>query len=126
MGRGRASEVIFLNDFHWSPQIISWNDFLLMSEGQPVHLPAPKSHLCKDIVFDKDKPIFGTSKYELVSVRGGVVDERETEMIKVRWQIFHLSCQILQQDQQAVPPCGKCFACLVLSKFERASSEEQD
>ena len=59
--------------FRWSPQIIPWHDLLLMLEGQPVHLPAPKSHFCKDIVFDKDTPIFGTSKHELVFVRGGVV-----------------------------------------------------
>ena len=90
------SEVIFLNDFRWSPQIIPWHDLLLMLEGQPVHLPAPKSHFCEDIVFDKDTPIFGTSKHELVFVRGGVVDERETEMMQLRWRIFHLSRQISQ------------------------------
>ncbi len=97
-----------------------------MSEGQPVHLPAPKSHFCKDIVFDRDTPIFGISKHELVFVRGGVVDERETEMMQARWRIFHLSRQIRQQDQRAVPPCGKCFARLVLSEIGRASSEEQE
>ena len=74
------AEVIFLNDFRWSPQIIPWHDLLLMLEGQPVHLPAPKSHFCKDIVFNKDTPIFGTSKHELVFV-GGVVDERGTVKI---------------------------------------------
>jgi len=120
------SEVIFLNDFRWSPQIIPWHDLLLMLEGQPVHLPAPKSHFCKDIVFDKDTPIFGTSKHELVFVRGGVVDERETEMMQVRWRIFHLSRQISQQDQKTVPPCGKCFARLVLSEIGIASSGEQE
>ena len=71
-------------------------------------------------------PIFGTSKHKLVFIRGGVVDERDTEMMKVQWQISHLSRQILQQDQKAVPLCGKCFACLVLSEFGRASSEEQE
>ena len=95
-----------------------------MLEGQPVHLPARKSHFCKDIVFDKDTPMFGTSKHELVFVRGGVVDERETEMMQVRWRIFHLSCQISQQDQKTVPPCGKCFAHLVLSEIGIASSGE--
>ena len=97
-----------------------------MLEGQPVHLPAPKSHFCKDIVFDKDTPIVGTSKHELVFVRGGVVDERETEMMQVRWRIFHLSRQISQQDQKTVPPCGKCFARLVLSEIGIASSGEQE
>ena len=35
------AEVIFLNDFRWNSQIIQWHDFLLMLEGQTVHLPAP-------------------------------------------------------------------------------------
>ena len=122
----KHAEVIFLNEVRWSTQIIPWHDLLLMLEGQPVHLAPPKSHFCKDIVFDKDTPIFGTSKHELVFVRGGVVDERETEMMKVRWRIFRLSRQILQQDQKAVPPCGKCFARLVLSEFGRASTEQQE
>jgi len=69
-----------------------------MLEGQPVHLPTPKSHICKDIVFDKNTSIFGTSKHELVFVQGGVVNERETEMMRVPWRIFHLSRPILQQD----------------------------
>ena len=97
-----------------------------MLEGQPVHLPAPKSHFCKDIMVDKDTPIFGTSKHELVFVPGVVVDERETEMMQVQWRIFHLSRKIPQQDQKAVPPCGKCFARLVLSEIGRASSGEQE
>ena len=109
-------EVIFLNDFRWSPQIIPWHDLLLMLEGEPVHLPAPKSHFSKDIVFDRDTPIFGTSKHELVFVRGGVVDERETQMMQVRWRIFNVSRQIRQEEQKKVPPCGKCFARLVLGE----------
>ena len=76
-----------------SPQMKPWHDLLLMLEGQPVHLPAPKSHFCKDILFHKDTPIFGTSKHELVFVRGGVVHERETEMMQVRWRIFHLAAK---------------------------------
>ena len=37
-------------------------DLLLVLEGDPVHLPAPKSHFCKDIVFDRGTPTFGTSR----------------------------------------------------------------
>ena len=47
------SECIFLNDFRWSAQVVQWHDFLLMLEGQMVHLPAPKTRYAKDIVFDK-------------------------------------------------------------------------
>jgi len=37
------AEVIFLNDFRWSHQVIPWHDFLLLLEGETVHLPAPKN-----------------------------------------------------------------------------------
>ena len=37
-------EILFLNDFRWSIQILAWHDMLLLLEGQTVHLPAPKSH----------------------------------------------------------------------------------
>ena len=37
-------EILFLNDFRWSSQILAWHDMLLLLEGQTVHLPAPKSH----------------------------------------------------------------------------------
>ena len=80
VGAGKA-EVIFLNDFRWNPQIIQWHDLLLMLEGQPVHLPAPKSYFSKDLEFTRDTPIFCTTKHDLVYVKGGVIDERETEMM---------------------------------------------
>lgn len=59
-------------------------------------------------------------------VRGGVVDERETEMMKVRWRIFHLNRQIRQEDQRKVPPCGKCFACFVLIESASSSGEGEE
>ena len=62
----------------------SYSLALLLLEGQLVHLPAPKSHFAKDMVFDRDTPIFATSKYPLVFVKNGMVDKRETEMMTVR------------------------------------------
>ena len=38
------AECIFLNDFRWSTELISWKEFLLLLEGQQVHLPTPKNH----------------------------------------------------------------------------------
>ena len=77
------AEVIFLNDFRWSPQVLAWHDLLLHLEGHIVHLPAPKSHYSKDIVFDKDTPIFCTSKHQFVFIKGGQIDDKETEMMAV-------------------------------------------
>ena len=108
------SEVIFLNDFRWSSQIIPWHDLLLLLEGQTVHLPAPKSHFSKDIVFENDSPIFCTSKDEITFVRGGVLDQRETEMMSVRWKIFHFHYQIPFTQQKSVPACPRCFSELIL------------
>ena len=71
------AELIFLNDFRWNPQIIHWHNLLLMLEGQPVHLPAPKSYFSKDLEFTRDTPIFCTTKHDLGYVKGGVIDERE-------------------------------------------------
>ena len=112
------AEVLFLNDFRWSPQIIAWHDLLLMLEGQLVHLPAPKSHFAHDLVFDKDTPIFSTSKHQLVYVKGGVVDERETEMMAVRWKIFNFNRQISQEEQRDIDPCPACFARLILESYD--------
>ena len=88
MGSENA-EVIFLNDFRWSPEILAWKDMLLLLEGQTLHLAAPKTHFAKDIVFDRDTPIFATSKGPIVFVgKGGGFDEKETEIMSARWKLF--------------------------------------
>lgn len=108
------AEVLFLNDFRWSQQIIAWHDLLLMLEGQLVHLSAPKSHYAKDMVFDRDTPIFCTTKHPIVLVRSGHVDERETEMMSVRWKVFAFNYQIPVEDQKEILPCPTCFSRLIL------------
>lgn len=111
------AEVLFLNDFRWSPQIISWHDLLLMLEGQLVHLSAPKSYYAKDLAFDGDTPIFATSKYPLVLVKNGAIDERETEMMNVRWKVFSFNYQIPREEQTDIVPCPTCFCRLILGEF---------
>jgi len=109
-----SAECIFLNDFRWSHQLITWHDFLLMLEGQMVHLPAPKTHYAKDMVFEKDTPIFCTSKHQFIFVKNGVIDDRETEMMCIRWKVFTLNYQIPADEQRYVPSCSKCFARFIL------------
>ena len=108
------TECIFLNDFRWSQQIIPWHDFLLMLEGQLAHLPAPKTHYAKDIVFDKGTPIFSTSKQPIIYIKNGIIDQRETDMMVVRWKVFHLNVRIPEEKQKEIPPCPKCFATFIL------------
>lgn len=110
------AEIIFLNDFRWSPSIIQWHDFLLLLEGQLVHSPATKLHYAKDIVFNRDTPIFATGKNPIVFVKNGMLDEKETEMMSVRCKVFRFHSQIPEEKQKDIPPCGKCFATLVLGE----------
>ena len=54
----KMGELIFLNYFRWSPEMIAWKDLLLLLEGrQPVHLPSPKIHYALDITMETHTPI---------------------------------------------------------------------
>lgn len=108
------AECIFLNDFRWSQAVIPWNDFLVMLEGDIVHLPAPKTHFARDISLTSDTPIFCTGKHRLMYIKNGIVDERECCMMDCRWLEFHFTYQIPREQQREIPSCPKCFAELVM------------
>ena len=89
-------EVAYLNDFRWSPELIKWSDFLLLLEGQTVHLARPRNIFATDLCIQRDNtlPIFATSKgpNEYVGQYNSR-DERETDMMSSRWNMFvHFSC----------------------------------
>jgi hypothetical protein len=83
------AEVILLQDFHFSKEVITWKDLLLLLEGETVKLPAPKNNFANDVVISSDVPIFATSKAPIV-YKGpyNVEDERETEMMNSRWRMI--------------------------------------
>lgn len=109
-----TSEVILLNDLRWTSNLITWNNFLLLLEGQPLHFPAPKSHYSKDIFLVKDIPVFATSTERLSLVKRGMLMEKETEMMSVRWHVFDFKHQIPSNEQKDIPACCACFAKLNL------------
>ena len=86
---------------------------LLLLEGQTVPLPTPKSHFAKDLVFDTDTPILCTAKHELLFIKAGCIDEKETEIMRVRWQLFIFFSQIPEHEQRHVPPCPRLFATFI-------------
>lgn len=108
-------DVIFLNDFRWSAEIIPWNDLLLLLEGQPVRFPAPKNHRAKDVLLERDVPVFATSKSEIKHVgKYNKECETETEMMSVRWKVFQFHKQIPMSETKDIVPCPRCFSNLVL------------
>lgn len=102
------------DDFRWHPSIIAWGDLLQLLEGDTLHLPAPKNFCKKDIEFVKDTPFFATADAPLVLVKGGCVDQANTQMMQVRWRFFNFWRQIPEEHQQQVPPCQRCFARLII------------
>ena len=66
------AELLFLNDIGWSLQVIPLHDLLLLLEGEPVHLQAPKIHYAQDTLLTGDTPIFATSPSGLQFIRHGV------------------------------------------------------
>lgn len=110
-----GKEVCFLNDFRWSPESIAWSDFLLLLEGQTVNLPRPKNQFATDLLIDRSNKlaIFATSK-EAIKYAGkfGIPDERENDMMAVRWHMFTFYHEI--KNIRIIDPCPRCFAELVL------------
>ena len=44
------AEMVILQDFRWSSELICWKDLLLLPEGEPVKLPSPKNLFETDVV----------------------------------------------------------------------------
>ena len=109
------AEVILLNDFRYSKELITWKDLLLLLEGDTVKLPAPKNHYIADVIIDTDVPIFATSKSK-ITYRGpfNSTDDRESEMMDSRWKIVEFKHEFKEEEQKVIKPCGHCFAKLVL------------
>ena len=57
---------------------------------------------------------FNLYKQPLSFVKHGILDDRETEMMTVRWNTFNLYNQIPGCRQKAVNPCPACFASFIL------------
>ena len=90
---------MLLNDFRGSNELIIWQDLLLLLEGEPVKLAAPKNVLSEDIYIISDIPIFATS-ISMTEFCGhyNTADDMEDEMTKVRWRVFSFSHVFPMED----------------------------
>ena len=77
------AELVFLNDFHWNPTLISWETFLMLLEGDITHLPAPTNFCERDIEVKNYVPIVATADMPIVFVKGGAIDQVNTHMMEV-------------------------------------------
>ena len=110
-------ELAYLNDFRWSAELIAWNAFLLLLEGQTVHLPRPKNLYANDMTISRTNtiPIFATSKGPIEYIgKYNVRDDRETDMMSSRWNVFTFNHQIPLNETKDMPACPHCFTTLVM------------
>ena len=107
------AEIIFLNDFRWSPTTIAWADFLQALEGDTVHLPAPKNFCRRDIELKSDTPFFATADAPPVLIKGGSIDWVSTEMMSevALFQLLETNSSVTTTSPETL---GDCFRLLVL------------
>ena len=110
------SEIIFLNDFRWSKEVITWCDFLLLLEGEPVHIPTPRNHYRNDVCIDRDTPIIATSVAKF-RYQGSYQarSAEEDEMMESRWRTFTFFKKIPEAEEIEMMPCPKCSSDLILT-----------
>ncbi len=112
------SQLVLLQDFRYSKDVIAWKDFLLLLEGETVKLPTPKNHHAEDIVIDSsnDIPVFATSGHSIEYSRFSPDYERETEMMDSRWNVIQFNHVFPQSQQRKIPACGRCFVELITQR----------
>ena len=109
------AELIFLNDFRWTSEMIAWKELLLHLEGQTVHLPSPKNLYAADICISADTPVVATAKSRMeYQGRYNTTDALENDMMAARWKVFDFFHRIPEREQKDVTPCSACFCKLTL------------
>jgi hypothetical protein len=108
-------EIILLNDFRWSRELIEWKSLLLLLEGDCVNLSAPKNHFVTDVCVDLDIPVFASSK-DIIKYRGSYYaeDKLEDDIMASLWKVFQFTHSIPESEQKQIISCPHCFAKPVL------------
>ena len=73
------SEMIVVQDFRSSSELICWKDLLLLLEGENVKLQSPKNQFATDVYINTETPILATFKTKTEYVeKHNTRDDRET------------------------------------------------
>ena len=83
--------------------------FTIDARGSAGASPGSIITFSKDLEFHNDTPIFCTTKHDFIYVKGGVIDQVETEMMAVQRKAFQFQRQILQNKQLSIQPYATCF-----------------
>lgn len=109
-------EVAVLQDLRWSPELIKWSDFLILLEGQTVHLARPKNVFATDLTIDKSNtiPFFASTKAPLIlENHKGELIENDTSMMDTRWRMIEFTHEMPKETIRRIKECPHCFSVLV-------------
>lgn len=114
-------EVAILQDLRWSPELIKWSDFLVLLEGQTVHLARPKNVFATDMTIKKSNkiPFFASTVAPLVLLDAqGKVMKKDTEMMDTRWKMIEFTYEMPKETIKRIKECPHCFSVLVTRGME--------
>ena len=107
-----SSEVVFLNDFRWHRDSISWQELLNLLAGAPCKLSRLKNLYATDLYIPRTNtlPFFATGPKPIEYVGSyGVTDKRESDMMDSRWRVFEFTYKVPRNQILLLDPCGRCF-----------------
>ena len=109
-------EVCILQDLSWSPELIKWTDFLILLEGQTVHLARPKNAFTTDLKIDKTNkiPFLATAKLPMVLKDSKEqIMKMDTDMMDSRWRFIEFTHSMPEEEIRRIPECPHCFSVLI-------------
>ena len=118
------NEVIFLNDFRWSKDVISWDDLLRLFACESVTFARPKNQYKTNAILTPNNsiPIFATGM-DKITYKGpyNLTDKLEDAQMNIRIKYFEFFNQVPENKvKRQVKPCARCFSEFILSTIPDA------
>jgi hypothetical protein len=114
MGLGGA-RLALLDDWRFNDDVIPYALQLLWFEGKPFTIARPQNQHSGHTRYTGDAPVFITTlEADITQLKRGL-QSGDVEMMLKRLKIFRFHQKLVNPDR-SIPPCGHCFARLVLDK----------
>ena len=118
------SQVIFLDDWRFGGQIVSWNTQLLLLEGAPVQVAMPQNQARGHITFTGSSPVFLTTlESDLVTPKPGI-QPGDLAMLRKRLTVFRFH-HVQENPDRSLKPCVACWAQFILGRGNRERAIER-
>ncbi len=102
-----------LDDWRFNEDLVGYPLQLLWFEGKPIIIARPQNQHVGHLKYNKNDPVFITTlESDITKLEGKKLQEGDIDMMLRRLHIFRFHAQL--EAPVEVPPCGRCFATLLL------------